>query len=452
LPSKYKLIYPLPADLKNKYYYSPPIIAGNFKQNMIKGFDVYNLTKHNGSQIKIDSILDVLDDVYAFYLKKFPNKKSKPKIIFVPFKGEKLLGRTLEDVILLNSVMLRKTYKIQKRLLAHEMAHLWWGNNGIKFENSSITEGIAEFMAIQYMKHKKESAYLETLMNQKYYHCEGITDKSKVEKGIKNKPSFLYSYDFIPILLERIELDNQNIYNLISLFYKQNSSKCYVNIADLEVFLKANKSKTLIDSNLLPDYFITEDIDSVYINATTEIDQFVDVDFTDFSKATKRITLRFSKVKYRYSYSKQLIKKITIDNDFKTIQLSRLNDVWVYNDVSLFTKNRYFIKEEINDTVIKYATDVLNYIMDKDSDDFITNLCNVNIYFKSNLNIIKEKILSKEGFIPTGASVYYRKNKNEIYLKVVYYSKSKNESKVFFMKLYLFENLNNLVNIKLSAL
>jgi hypothetical protein len=47
---------------------------------------------------------------------------------------------------------------INSKTLIHETLHLWWGDNSVHFENRVITEGIVEFLSLNYLKIKKNKA------------------------------------------------------------------------------------------------------------------------------------------------------------------------------------------------------------------------------------------------------------------------------------------------------
>jgi hypothetical protein len=78
----------------------------------------------------------------------------KTKIIFLlPLKG--LYGKSINNIIILNERLLNDTY-INSKTLIHETLHLWW-DNSVHFENRVITEGIVEFLSLNYLKELKKT-------------------------------------------------------------------------------------------------------------------------------------------------------------------------------------------------------------------------------------------------------------------------------------------------------
>jgi hypothetical protein len=67
----------------------------------------------------------------------------------------------INNIIILNERLLNDTY-INSKTLIHE-THLWWGDNSVHFENRVITEGIVEFLSLNYLKELKKQGYLNHL-------------------------------------------------------------------------------------------------------------------------------------------------------------------------------------------------------------------------------------------------------------------------------------------------
>jgi hypothetical protein len=81
------------------------------------------------------------------------------------FKGG-VYGKSINNIIILNERLLNDTY-INSKTLIHETLHLWWGDNSVHFENRVITEGIVEFLSLNYLKELKKQGYLNHLLSRK---------------------------------------------------------------------------------------------------------------------------------------------------------------------------------------------------------------------------------------------------------------------------------------------
>ncbi|QRM87762.1 hypothetical protein FG167_00510 [Lacinutrix sp. WUR7] len=450
LPEKYTLIYPSKEDLKKAHLYPPPIIAGDFYNSKIEGFDVYNLNRFKESQGKVKDILGVINDAYNFYLQSYPEHNRKPKIIFVPFISKTLLGKTFDNVILLNSKMLKDTARLEKRLLAHEVAHLFWGVTGLRFKESVLTEGIAEYMSLKYLDFKNEDKELKSLLNKKGYRSEGFREASLVSKKIKKEDKKVISYSFSTLLFLYNEKENKSFYTDLSKFYKEKATgNTTVSLDELQEFLM-QKELRLIDSNTLPDFFITETDNSLIINGFTINDTKVEVvkELIDGSK--EKHSLAFSYKNDTYTFSKTNLKKIIIDPDYKVLQFSRLNDIWHKDETSYSSKNRYFNLIDVNPKVLAISDQLLRYLVTKDNSILKNLICEENVWLTNSYKALKDEIYKDiEGDITiTGASTYYREGAKSMSIKMVYFTEGSNTSKLVYLRLYLDEGLNYVQKLK----
>lgn len=442
------LIYPTQNDLQESYLYPPPIISGSFQTQKIKDWDVYWLENKNNID-KINTIVNYIDQSYNYYAKKYGKKNKKLKIIFIPFKNKAQLGKTLDNVILLNESMLAKNSRLQKRLLAHEVAHLWWGVGGLQFKKRIFTEGIAEFMAIEFLKSKGEKKYLNNLKHIKNYISEGINNYDVL---LDNNPNSIikYSYNFIPLLLDRIQDENKGVdlYERLSVFYTKNKSKNFISTIDLNRFLDEENLSSLITKKKIPDYFIEENDNNVMIRGITENPESINVEFTDTLGNTKLETLTFSSNKNTYHRNKFNIKKIVIDPKMEKTQFSRLNDVWLQNQNSLLAKNVYFNINSSNKKATEYASEVINYLKSENNNKYINKICSANQRFIGTLKKLKISLYKDGDIVFTGASVKHKKNEKKIDVKLTYYLKSNKKIKLIYFQLYVTKNLEHLVGMK----
>ncbi|WP_452226395.1 hypothetical protein [Lacinutrix cladophorae] len=450
LPEKFPLIYPNTEDLERAYLYPPPIIAGDFYNTTINGFDVYNLNALKKSKEKVKDIIEVINDAYRFYLQTYPERNSKPKIIFVPFISKTLLGKTLDNVILLNSKMLKDTARLEIRLLAHEVAHLFWGVSGLRFKESVLTEGIAEYMSLKYLDFKKEKKELKSLLNKKGYRSEGFREASLVSKKIKSEDRSVISYSFSTLLFLYNEKENNNLYTVLSQFYKEKtSSNTTISLNELQEFLEG-KELPLIASNVLPDFFITETENNLIINGFTINNTKVEVVKALTNGTEEKHSLSFTYKNDTYTFPKTNLEKITIDPDYKVLQFSRLNDVWHKNETSYSSKNRYFNIEDVNPKVLTISDQLLSYLETKDNLILNDLTCESNVWLADSYKKLKDEIYKDvEGdIIITGASTYYNKGSKSMTIKMVYYTKSSNTSQLVYLRLYLDETLHYVQKLK----
>ena len=455
-PNKFKVVYPDSLDLTKKFITTPPIIAGDFIESEIEGFKVFNLRKDNKSKKEIDKVISVVKDAYDFYQIKYPKKKSKPKIIFLPF-NESLGGRTIKDVIVFDSSILHDTLKLEKRLIAHEVAHLWWGSYGVRLNNSHVVEGIAEYMSLKYMDYIKEADYVKKSINKKFYHIEGfVDDKILSPKKRSDKENVVLNYDLVPLLFFNIEKANGTLYDVLSEFYKINDgSESSVSISMLDSFLKKNELSPIISESILPDYFFIEDGDKLFLKGLNfQNNQKLNIEITDDSDVKNIKTYSFNTKINEYIFDKKNVKKIVIDPEYKIIQFSRLNDIWFSNETSSLSKNRYFLIENTNPKVLSHSTKMLNYLFSKNNVNISDLTCEDNLWLIEKIDQLKKAINKNDDIILTGASTFFNEGKEKldrIDIKATYYSKKDNSSKFIYFYLYYDKSLKYLQNFKLES-
>ena len=417
-PKKFKVIYPDSLDLTKKFIAIPPIVAGDFIESQIEGFKVYNLKKESKRKKEIDKVILVIKDAYDFYQIKYPKKDLKPKIIFLPLDGS-LGGRTIRDAIVLDSSILNDTLKLEKRLIAHEVAHLWWGSYGVRLDNLSIIEGIAEYMSLKYMEYIKESLYTKKSLNTKFYHIEGFIDdnilsskkRSVEENGILN-------YDFAPLLFFNVEKGSNNLYDILSEFYKTNEGyNTYISVSKLELFLKKNGLSPIISESILPDYFFMEDGEKLILRGINfKNNQKLNIEFTDNSSVKKIKTYSFTSKTNEYIFYKKNLKKIVLDPEFEILQFSRLNDMWINGETSVFSKNRYFTIESTKPEVVSLSNKMLNYLFSKNNVTIDDITCKENLWLIEKIDKLKDNINKNKEIVITGASTLYRESLNNYLL------------------------------------
>lgn len=434
LPTDYTLVYPDKEDLKESFYFTPPIIAGQFKEEKVQGYTVYTLKSEKYHPRQLNAIIGFMDKAFNFYNETFGAVK-QPKIIFLPFKGS-LRARTIDNAIILNSNRFKYT-PLNKKVLAHEIAHLWWGYGGLFFKNHEITEGMTDFMALEFLKQKDEHEYLKNNLDMKGFISEGVASLDEVESTKKDKR--IFSYNFIPLLFQTYQNNNPIFYELLADFYKDNKPKIKINLEDLNQFLVKNNLPRIVTDEDLPDFFILEETNFLVIRGATEKTKKVVVEYVNENNTIRYDTLKFSTSSKMYRIQKGGIIKASIDPENKIHQFSKLNDVWLKDQQSLFSRNRYYNKSKINPKIINLSERVLDYILEKNI-ALDNDICDSQFRLKSELSKVKE-LIKNEGLntiIPTGAVTTYNRKRNIIDLKFTYYSRVENKSKL--MKLQLFTN------------
>jgi hypothetical protein len=387
-----------------------------------------------------------MDKAFNFYSETFGTVK-QPKIIFLPFKGS-LVARTIDNAIILNSNKF-KSKTIKKRILAHEIAHLWWGYGGLFFKNHEITEGMADFMALHFLKQKDEHEYLKKNLDLKGFISEGISNLDEVENPQKDKR--IFSYNFVPLLFQTYQNNNPVFYELLAKFYKENKSKIRINLEELNLFLVKNNSPKINTDNNLPDFFILEENNFLVIRGATNNPKEVIVEYIKEDNTISYDTLKFSKTSKIFRVQKASIIKASIDPKNKVHQFSKLNDVWLKDQQSLFSKNSYFNKGKIHPKIINMSERFLDYILDKNI-ILESDICDSQFKLKSELNVVKE-VLKNEGLntiIPTGAVARYNRKRNVIDLKFTYYSRIENKSKLMVLQLFTDKDIKYLDKVLLK--
>lgn len=446
-PEKYKVVYPDKHDLLETYTYPPPIIAGDFIKNSTLGFDVYTLKNDSKKSERINEIITEIDNAFKFYHKVYPKITKKPKIIFLPIKNPS--AKTLENAIVFDTELLNEKNPLQKRLIAHEVSHLWWGTGGITFDNHILTEGIAEYLALKYMSYIGEDKYVYNQNNAKLYHIEGDYElKKELESSKSKKDSYVYSYELTPLALFNIENKGINVFDKLAEFYNnhQNSTN---KIPYLELFHFLNSDNKYDLSFNFPDIYITENAIDVIVNCISNRENNVVVEFEDYTNKIYRDVLLFNSDNKQYKFDKKKIKQIKIDPEYKVLQTSRLNDVWNADNSSIFYKNNYDLKNVMQPEIIEKSEKFIKYLFSNSSEEIKDFTCESNHWLVKKINDLKNNITKDESKIITGASTYLKTNKeyNRIEIKLSYLTNEK--SKFIYFYLYYDKNYESLQDFKL---
>ncbi len=441
LPNDFQLIYPY-EKMKNDSIDSPEIIAGHFIKSNINNFEVFYLKPK--SKVELSNIIDVVDDSFLFFEKLLSSKVNKPRLIFMPVNGS-YNAKTLKNTIVFNE---NRDYG--DRTVVHEVAHLWWSKYVVGFEDKILNEAVTEFMALYYLNSINKRDFVKEELIKKNYWSEGLPSFNAFKKRKKsiNRIKTL-SYLFLPILLNHIQENNKSfIDKLIKVFSEHKKSKSLISTKEFEDLLNELGYSCLLENDtILTDYYITESNNSVSVNSMSSSTEKIPIEYTFKDNSVKIDSIDVSKTN-PVEIEKQNLHKLIIDPDFKTLQFSKLNDIWVNNDSSLFSKSKYFTTIEKDSRVVEISSNVLYYLFE----DKIVNF-NSDVEKNNKVSAILEKVkesISLNGLnnIPNGASVNYAEEKNRINLKVVYYSEDKMKPHVISLRISVDDNIENIKHVK----
>lgn len=219
LPANLMLVYPNIEDLKQTFYTAPPIIAGNFKEELYKNYKIYQREDLPENQKRKFQIIDIASKALDNFQQIFEPVTNKPKIVFMPFEGN-LAGKNIYGLLALNEKFLKNDY-FNKRILIHEILHLWWGDNSIRFENPVLAEAFTEYFTLKYLMKEKEDKYVDQIMTAKRKNIEKIKHYDLSFTKISDQTTYnAYCYDLLPLML----LENGDTEDILINFYKNNKN------------------------------------------------------------------------------------------------------------------------------------------------------------------------------------------------------------------------------------
>jgi hypothetical protein len=428
---KYKIVYPNSEDLKKSFKTTPPLIAGNFNNFFTDNFSFYYLSKDAEYEPKIKDISKDFKYIHDFY-SSILGENIKPKIFFLPIdEGDGLGGRTFENLIAFNTLFYIEN--ADKQIIAHELNHLWFGEDGLTFKNRRVTEGFAEFFALLYLQQADDKNYFNEVMRRKYYNSEGFSSsKTFFDKEKSGREDHRISYELIPLYLFTKFKNNPKFLNLISEFYRINKSKNKIDFDDFEIFLQSkNVDRVFNEKDILPDFFITNYSENeVAINFTSDKNINVEVEFTGEKGKIEVNQISFSKDKREKIINIKKINKIVIDPNYKILQISRINDVWNKSDTSLLNKNRYFTTEKINPKAIEISNEVIEFLQNKNKTEISESIIKLTENQRLDFQNLKNNFYNNTDIIFTGGVLRHSENNKAINLKLAYFEKVGNKSKV----------------------
>lgn len=416
---KYKIIFPDIEDLKQQYIAAPPIIAGNFTHLNILDFNVFYLQKDAFYENKIKLVSEDINKSYNLFSNYFGNL-SKPKIIFFPFAA-KSFSQTRENVILYNSTLYSSNVE-SKKIIAHEVAHIWFGNT-FNFDNNRMTEGVAEFLALLYLERSLNVTEFNKYLTEKFFDSEGFNNIGQIFKNsIGGRNDQRIKYSLIPLVLYFRHKNNPTFINILSNFYSLNKLKERATVESFENFLVANGEEKLFTKEKLPNFFIDENANNNNINIISTSSRKYNLEIEKILKNDKIIyeTLHFKKGKYKNRINVKKVKKITLDPKFKILQGTKLDDIWINDNKDLFYKNNYKYFD-LTSNSNEIPIQIINFLKENGRDTIISKFTNNEIVRKKILDL-KSKLNSKDLSF-TGAASKLIEN-NTIVFFISYYNNS----------------------------
>ena len=418
--NKYKIIFPTQEDLKRNYVRSPKIIAGNFNFFEENGYKIFYLENEKEYLDEMKKANIGMSNSFNYYSKYF-GEKSKPRIVFAPLNKPSI---TNENIIVYDSNIIKG--KNRENSISHEIAHIWFGQDGLIIKERPLTEGIAEFLSMQYVISQLGEKQLDKSINERLFNLEGQTSLEALKKSNldANSTHFL-SYELLPIYFQTRLLNNPNFINELGELYKNNVEKKLIDLNEINIFFKSKGVETISTDELFPDFFISEcSTNEVCITSNTEKNYDVEIGFVDSNNQKSLKTLTFSKEQKEQKINIENNNKIVIDPSYKILQTSRLNDIWVKNEPSIFNKNRYY-KIHVGTELETFSNAIVNYLSSK-SETILTKI-KVSNEQQKKLEELKKNYLNS---IITGGCASHSKDKNLLYLSFAIFNKTKNETSV----------------------
>lgn len=436
---KFKVIFPTKEDLEKKYVTIPPIVAGDFESFDSNGFQIYYLKKHKDSLENFQRASNSMQKSFDFYKGIF-GAQPKPKIVFAPFSGP---SSASENLIV---------YNMNQGLpntISHEMAHIWFGHDGKTFSEISVTEGMAEFLSLLYLQKisnfGKEN--FDSFIKTKFHRIEGLKSFKRLsDKNFdrKDKDFIKFSYDLLALFLLTKQNNNPNFVNQIADFYQYKKKDETTSLDEMNYYFITNKLEPLFTVPILPDYFIEECADSKVCITSNSIDNLdLEIEITDDDNQKTIKTLSFSKDQKQQILDIGNSEKITIDPDFKILQITRLNDIWNKNDPNIFNKNRYTTLQELKPELAEISQDVLAFLKNPESKEISKNLVVTEGQNTEFVNARKQFFDSKKNKI-NGASALYQKSSKTLFIHLSYLNETTMNADVLILKLILNDDLKTL--------
>ena len=435
---KYNIVFPSKDDLKETYTTSPKIVAGNFNFFEENGFKVYYLEKEYLDEMKKANI--GMSNSFNYYAKYFGEKR-KPKIVFAPINEA---SETTENLIVYNSDIVKG--KNKENTISHEIAHIWFGQDGIIIKERPLTEGIAEFLSMQYIISQYGEKELDRSINERLFNLEGEKSLNNLkEKDLDLKQIKSLSYGLLPMYFHSRQSRNSSFINELADLYKNKEKERKTSLEEINKFFQSKGYEIISTEELFPDFFISEcSSNEVCIISNTEKSYDVEIGIVNSNNQKSLKTLTFSKEQKEQKINIENINRIVIDPSYKILQISRLNDVWSKNDNNVFNRNIYF-KINSKEDIAFISNEVANYLSRKAENisDKIIISSQVENELKKLRNYNSKRLLS-------GGATSYVEKKNSLFLYFSFNNEDTNETTVLKIILKLDSERKSILNVKIE--
>lgn len=437
---KYKIIFPSEDDLKETYTKSPKIVAGNFNFFEENGFKVYYLESEKEFLDEMKKANVGMTNSYNYYAKYFGEKR-KPKIVFAPLHQPSV---TTENLIIYDSDVIKG--KNRENSISHEIGHVWFGYDGLTTEERPITEGITEFLSIQYVISQLGEKQLDKSINQLLYNLEGQKSLGALKKNkLDSKSTHQLSYELLPIYFHIRQLRNPNFINELAELYKEKEKERKISLEDINGFFQSKGYETISTEESFPDFFISEySPNEVCIKSNSEKSYDVEIGIVDSNNQKSLKTLSFSKEQKEQKINIENSNRIVIDPSYKILQISRLNDTWTKADNNIFNRNRYF-KINPKEDIAFFSNEVANFLSRKTEN--ISDKIIISSQVENEFKELRNKNFKK--MLTGGVTSYVEKN-NSIFLFFSFNDENTNQATVYKMILKLDSEKTSILSVKVE--
>jgi len=354
LPANERVVYRLDIQGNDKYAYSnddyksdpyklPYILSGNFKiksESRIRSFIPNDIPYDEKRYL---SILKTVLSAYDYFSRIYgsPDDKKAFDVFFLNRSG----GHSFSSGLILYQNYLQGSQKLNnklKLLIAHEVAHYWWGNS-IETNQSSLFEGISEYSALLYMEdveqYEIKDSYADKNFQLEMHPIAKVKFDTITPYHFQNDLYRTFSYVKLPILLRalgsRIGKDNLT-QELKNLFVKYRSLGRMVTYSDFIDSFKTYGANGDLENEILgietkwTDYYIKSVNDNVVtygIEGLHKKDRIA-VALTNDRNEIIQDTISFDKNNELIKKYDFTVNRIQIDPAFQTSQETAINDCY----------------------------------------------------------------------------------------------------------------------------
>lgn len=437
---KYNIVFPSNDDLKETYTTSPKIVAGNFNFFEENGFKVYYLEKENEFLDEMKKANIGMNNSFKYYSKYFGEKR-KPKVVFAPNNEN---SETTENLIVYNSDVVKG--KNRENTISHEIAHIWFGQDGIITKEKALTEGIAEFLSMQYVISQLGEKQLDKSINERLYLLEGEKSLNNlIQKDLDLKQIKSLSYGLLPMYFHSRQLRNSSFINELADLYKNKEKERKTSLDEINKFFQSKGYETISTDELFPDFIISEySPNEVCITSNSEKSYDVEIDIFDSNNQKTLKTFTFSKEQNTQKINIENSNRIVIDPSYKILQISRLNDIWSKNDNNVFNRNRYF-KINLKEDTAFISNEIAYYLSSKT--EKISDKITINSQLETELKKLRNNNSKK---ILSGGATSYVEKKNSLFLYFSFNNENTNETTVLKIILKLDSEKKSILDVKIE--